>query len=87
MVIQIHPHTLERAEERGATKAEIQDVISTGTTIPAKGNRVAKEKVFDFRQRRQNVFYHQKKVQVIYVAQAEVAITVTVYVFCGKWEV
>ena len=87
MLIQIHPHTLERAEERGATKGEIEDVIRTGAAIPAKGNRLAKEKVFDFRQQRQDVYYHQKKVQVIYVAQAEVAITVTVYVFYGAWEV
>ena len=47
----------------------------------------SKEKVSDFRQQRQDGYYHQKKVQVIYVVQAEVAITVTVYVFYGKWEV
>ena len=87
MLIQIHPHTLERAEERGVTRTEIEDVLQTGAVIRAKGNRLAKEKVFDFRQQRQNVYYHQKKVQVIYVVQAEVAITVTVYVFYGKWEV
>jgi len=31
-------------------------------------------------------YYDQKKVQVIYVVQEEVAVTVTVYVFYGKWE-
>jgi len=46
MLIQIHPHTLERAEERGTTKSEIEDVIRTGTPIPGKRNRQAKEKVF-----------------------------------------
>ena len=87
MLIRINPHTLERAEERGATKDEIEDVIRTGTPIPAKGNRLAKEKVFDFRRPRQNVYYDQKKVQVIYVLQEDVAMTVTVYVFYGKWKV
>ena len=86
MLIQIHPHTLERAVERGTTMSEIEDVIRTGSAIPAKGNRLAKKKVFDFDHRRQGIYYHQKKVQVIYVVQAEVAITVTVYVFYGKWE-
>ena len=86
MLIRINPHTLERAEERGATKVEIEDVIRTGTPIPAKGNRLAKEKVYDFRHQRQNVYYHQKKVQVIYVLQEGVAVTVTVYVFYGRWE-
>ena len=87
MLIQINPHTLERAAERGAAENEIEDVIRTGISIPAKGNRQAKEKVFDFRRQRQNVYYEQKKVQVIYVLQEEVAITVTVYVFYGKWGV
>ena len=87
MLIRINPHTLERAEERGATENEIEEVIRTGTPIPAKGNRQAKEKVFDFRRQRQNVYYEQKKVQVIYVLHEEVAITVTVYVFYGKWGV
>ena len=85
MLIQINPHTLERAAERGAAENEIEDVIRTGTSVPARGNRQAKEKVFDFRRQRQNVYYEQKKVQVIYVLQEEVAITVTVYVFYGKW--
>ena len=87
MRIRINPHTLERAAERGATKDEIEDVIRTGTPIPAKGYRQAKEKVFEFRRQRQNVYYDQKKVQVIYVLQEDVAMTVTVYVFYGKWEV
>ena len=36
MKIQIDPHTLGRAEERGANENEIKDVITTGLTIPAK---------------------------------------------------
>jgi hypothetical protein len=86
-MIRIHPHTLARAEERGATENEIEDVIRTGIQIPAKGNRQAREKVCDFRRQRQNVYYDQKKVQVVYVMEEEVAITVTVYVFYGKWKV
>ena len=36
MKVQIDPHTLERAEERGANENEIKDVIDTGFVIPAK---------------------------------------------------
>jgi hypothetical protein len=36
MTIQIDPHTTERAEERGATPEEIEDVIRTGFPVAAK---------------------------------------------------
>jgi hypothetical protein len=36
MEIQIDPHTLERAEERGANEDEIRDVILTGFPVSAK---------------------------------------------------
>jgi hypothetical protein len=42
MEIQIDPHTLERAEERGASEEEIRDVINTGIAIPAKDGRMGK---------------------------------------------
>ena len=45
MKIQIDPHTLERAEERGANEAEIRDVIETGSPIEAKYGRLGKAKV------------------------------------------
>ena len=61
MLIRINPHTLERAEERGATKTEIEDVIRTGAAIPAKGNRQAKEKVFDFRRQWQKPIMTRRK--------------------------
>jgi hypothetical protein len=39
MDIQIEPHTLERAEERGSNEEEIRDVINTGTFIAARYGR------------------------------------------------
>ncbi len=48
MKIQIDPHALERAEERGANETEITDVISNGFSIPAKYGRMAKAKVYEF---------------------------------------
>lgn len=45
MEIRIEPHTLQRAEERGTSVQEIEDVLHTGTEVPAKGGRRAKAKV------------------------------------------
>ena len=87
MNIQIDPHTLERAEERGTNGAEIKDVINTGSSVPAKNERLGKAKVFDFRQKRHNKYYEHKRVEVFYLMEGDRIITVTVYVFYGKWEV
>jgi len=87
MEIQIDPHTLERAEERGANEAEIKDVIYTGFSIPAKYGRIGKAKVYEFKQNRHNKHYDQKRVEVFYLIEGDKIITVTIYVFYGKWEV
>lgn len=86
MEIQIDPHTLERAEERGANEIEIKDVIQTGFSISAKYGRIGKAKVYDFKNNRHNKYYEHKRVEVFYVIEDENIITVTVYVFYGKWE-
>ncbi len=39
MEIKIEPHTIERAEERGASVAEIEDVLTNGISMPAKAGR------------------------------------------------
>jgi hypothetical protein len=86
MEIQIDPHTLERANERGTNEEEIKDVIKTGFTIPGKHGHMGKSKIYDFSQKRHGKFYEQKRVEVFYITQGDVIITVTVYVFYGKWE-
>ena len=86
MEIQIDPHTLERAEERGTNEDEIKDVINTGFSIPAKYGRMGKAKIYNFRQKRHGKYYEQKRVEVIYTIERDVIVTTTVYVFYGKWE-
>jgi hypothetical protein len=87
MEIQMDPHTLERAEERGTNEIEIKDVIQAGFSISAKYGRVGKAKVYDFKNNRHNKYYEHKRVEVFYMVEGEKIITVTVYVFYGKWEV
>lgn len=77
---------MERAGERGANEAEIRDVIQSGHSIPAKHERIGKAKVYDFKQNRHNKYYEQKRVEVFYLIEGNKIITVTVYVFYGKWE-
>jgi hypothetical protein len=86
MRIQIDPHTLERAEERGTNEEEIKEVIQTGSSFSGKYGRMGKFKVYDFGALRQGKFSHQKRVEVLYTIEENVIITITVYVFYGKWE-
>ena len=86
MRIQIDQHTLARAEERGASEEEVRDVIETGLAIPAKHGRMGKAKVYEFKKERHGSHYDQKRVEVFYVMEGDLVVTVTVYVFYGKWE-
>jgi hypothetical protein len=47
---------------------------------------MGRAKIFDFRQNRHGTYYEQKRVEVFYAMERDVVITVTVYVFYGKWE-
>jgi hypothetical protein len=86
MEIHIDPHTLDRAEERGTNEKEILEVINNGFSIPAKYGRLGKAKIYDFKQKRHNKYFYQKRVEVFYMIEKNIIITVTVYVFYGKWE-
>ena len=86
MDLQIDPHTLERAEERGTNEEEIKDVINSGVAIPVRYGRMGKSKTYAFRQQRHGQYYEQKRVEVFYTVEGNVIVTVTVYVFFGKWE-
>lgn len=86
MHIQIEPHTLLRANERGASEDEIIETINNGIVFTAKLNRMAKFKVFNFNKFRNGKFYEQKKLEVFYLIENNEIITITVYVFYGKFE-
>ncbi len=86
MKIQTDPHTLQRANERGTDEKEIEDVLMNGKEGPAKGSRKMKFKTLSFNRIRGGKHYQQKKVEVYYIEEGNKLITVTVYVFYGKWE-
>ena len=86
MNVQIDPHTLERAEERGTNEQEIIEVITSGSPIPARQGRQGKAKTYAFKANRLGKYYEHKGVEVFFVVEGDVIITVTGYVFYGKWE-
>ncbi len=85
MSIQIEPHTLVRARERGASEDEIVDTINSGIQIAAKSGRIGKAKVFKFNSIRDGKYFEEKKIEVFYVIENQDIVTVTVYVFYGKF--
>jgi hypothetical protein len=85
MEVSIDLHTLERAEQRGTNEVEIREVVRTGFVIPAKYGRLGKAKIHEFNQLWRGKLYEQKRVEVFYIAERGVIVTVTVYVFYGRW--
>ena len=85
MQIQIEPHTLERAKERGASENEIIETLNTGLSIAGKSGRLGKSKVFPFEEVRNGKYFEEKKLEVFYIIEKQTLITVTVYVFYGKF--
>lgn len=86
LTIYVDPHTLERAEERGTSRQEIEEVVTTGVVEHAKHGRLKKSKVFSFDAEWNGKHYQEKRVEVIYTEEKDVVVTVTVYVFFGLWE-
>jgi hypothetical protein len=76
LYIQIEPHTLQRANERGATEQEIIDTINNGVNIPAKAGRMAKAKIILFNNIWNRKSYQHKKIEVYFIIEKEVIITV-----------
>ena len=85
MNIQIEPHTLQRAIERGATENEITDTINSGVNILGRLGRQGKSQVFLFDAERNGKYFEEKKLEVYYVIESNIIITITVYVFYGKF--
>ena len=85
MKIQIEPHTLQRAIERGANEKEIKEVLESGIIILGKYGRLGKSKIFPFKKKKIGKYYDEKKIEVYYIIEQETIFTITVYVFYGKF--
>ena len=86
MKIKFIEHARERLVERGASEAEIEKVLLSGSDISAKKSRKAKEMTFEYGEYWLGKRYSQKKVVVIYVEESDEIIVITVKVFYGQWK-
>lgn len=85
MEIQIDPHTSQRIKERKTSEQEVVETLQYGVNISGKSGRLGKSKVFTFNNIHNEKYYEQKKLEVYYIIEDERIITVTVYVFFGKF--
>jgi hypothetical protein len=85
MEIRIEPHTIERAKERGASKEEIIETIENGFAVDAKYEKRGKGLIKEYNETRNGKQYEQKKIEVYYLEENNIIITITVYVFYGKF--
>ena len=86
MDIRFEPHTLLRMELRNVTRGEVIDVITNGVEFSVRGGRKGKYKVYEFNQTLNKRHYPQKRIEVIYMEEGAAIITVTLFVYYGKWE-
>jgi hypothetical protein len=86
MAIIIHPHALERMEERGVTKDEIYEAIETGIALPAKQGRTCYSKTFPYGCAWHDRYFGNKLVKIYGVTEGSDIIVVTVIVkyFSGE---
>jgi len=69
MGVRLHPHAIERLEERGATEAEVIATVETGETFPAKFGRTGFRRNFPFGQSWKGKVYATKQMEVYAVEE------------------
>ena len=68
------------------TREEVVDVLTNGVEFGVRGGRKGKYKIYEFNQTINKRYYPQKRIEVIYVEEDAAIITVTIFVYYGKWE-
>lgn len=79
--IRFSRHALDQLGDRGAAKAEVQEAIRRGESLPARQGRLAFRKNFPFSGAWKGKRYGTKQVMPIVVEEAGELVVVTVYVF------
>jgi hypothetical protein len=80
MAIIIHPHAVQRMEERGATREDVLRTIEMGRISSARFGRRRYGRTFPFSDYWRGQFYEHKHVEVYCVDEGEDIIVVTVVV-------
>ena len=80
MLIDLHPHALKRAGERGATKDEIINTVESGEEFPAKFGRTGFRKNFLLNAEWNNKYFITKQVEAYCVKERKYWLVITVIV-------
>jgi len=80
VAIIIHPHALQRMEERGASREEVRRTIEAGRVSPARFGRQKYGMTFSFGNYWRAQLYEHKHIEAYCVVDGEDIIVVTVVV-------
>ena len=77
MAVRLHPHAVERLNERGATESEVIATVETGETFPAKFGRTGFRRNFPFGKTWRGKGYATKQVEVYAVKEGKDWLAIT----------
>jgi hypothetical protein len=78
MIVRLHPHALERIDERGATVAEVEAMVLAGETFPAKHGRTGFRRNFTHGALWRGRWYAQKQIEAFAVEEPNGWLVMTV---------
>ena len=76
--VHLHPHALERLQERGATKEEVRATVEQGEQFPGKFGRTGFRRNFRFDSAWRRNHYHTKQVEAYAVQESGHWLVITV---------
>ncbi len=78
MNIEIHPHALQRMEERGATKEEVRQTVLSGEQTPARYGRTRFRRNLMYRRVWRGKHYETKQLEVFATPTTDGWLVITV---------
>ena len=78
MSVRLHPHVLERMEERGATEEDVRATVEHGERFPAKFGRTGFRRNFPFDSEWRGRYFRSKQVEAYAVQEGLDWLVITV---------
>lgn len=78
MAVRLHPHALERLEERNASESEVVATVTLGEQFPAKFGRTGFRRNFRYNSEWHGKYYRTKQVEAFAIQQGADWLVITV---------
>jgi hypothetical protein len=78
MTVRLHPHAIDRMEERMASLEEIRSTVENGESFPAKFGRTGFRRNFPFDNQFRGKHYHTKQIEAYAVPEGVDWLVITV---------